>query len=102
MSGKIKEFTKQRFRWSFGILQCAWKHKWNISRSKNQFLKYFSASILFSYVLNLTAPLVDIIFIIALIGGNKTIYLFALLFYLSDMLAPAYALKLERESMRPL
>src|SRR5699024_7340159 len=86
---KMGDFIKQRFRWSYGILQCAWKHKRSILKSKNKILKYFSASMMFSYLLYLTSPLVDVIFVIALINGNKMVYLFALLFYLSDILAPA-------------
>lgn len=98
----VGAFLKQRFRWSYGILQCTWKHRWNILKSENKVLKYFSASMLFSYLLYLTSPLIDIIFLIALLTGSKTILLFVLLFYLSDMLAPAYALKVEGVSLKPL
>lgn len=99
---KVRAFIKQRFRWSYGILQCTWKHKGNILRSSNKILKYFAASMIFSYLLYLTSPLIDILFIIALCTGSKSVYLFFLLFYATDLLAPAYALKMEEESMKPL
>jgi len=98
----LKDFLKQRFRWSYGILQSLWKHKRRILTSKNKIIKYYSASMLFSYLLYLTSPLIDIIFIVALLSGSKSIFLFALIFYLTDVLAPAYAFRLERERLKPL
>ncbi|MBE4907139.1 glycosyltransferase family 2 protein [Bacillus luteolus] len=100
---KIKDFIKQRYRWSYGILQSSWKHKKTIFHSKNRTLKYFAIpSMLFSYFLYLTAPLIDVIFIIALLTGAKSIFLFALFFYLTDTVASIYAFKLEKEKMKPL
>ncbi|MGN1401605.1 MAG: glycosyltransferase [Bacillus sp. (in: firmicutes)] len=98
----IKDFLKQRFRWSYGILQSLYKHRRSILTSKNRVIKYYSASMIFSYILHLTVPLVDILFIVALLSGSKSIFLFALFFYVTDVLAPAYSFWLEREKMKPL
>ena len=99
----VKEFLKQRDRWSYGILQAAWKHKKNIYSSSNKKLKYFAVpSLIFSYLLLLTAPLVDILFIAALLSGTTTIYYFALLFYLIDTLNSFIAFKIGKEKMKPL
>lgn len=99
----VKDFVKQRYRWSYGILQSSWKHRKTILKSKNKTLKFFAVpSLLFSYLLYLTAPLIDIIFIVSLLTGEKTIFLFAIFFYFSDAFASVYAFKLEKESMKPL
>ncbi len=99
----LKDFLKQRYRWSYGILQSLWKHRKTIIKSKNKTLKYFAIpSLLFSYLLYLTVPLIDIIFVASILTGSKTIFLFAIFFYLSDALASIYAFKLEKERMKPL
>ncbi|MEK4230552.1 glycosyltransferase [Solibacillus sp. FSL H8-0538] len=99
----LKDFIKQRIRWSYGILQAAWKHKKNIITSSNKTLKYFAVpSLLFSYLLFLTSPLVDIIFIVSVLSGTTSIYLFALLFYLTDFLNSFIAFKVGKEKMKPL
>ena len=78
----IKEFVKQRFRWSYGVLQTTWKHKKSIFSSSNKALKFFAApSLLFSYLLFLTSPIIDFLFIVALLTGTTSIYLFAFSFF---------------------
>lgn len=99
----VRDFMKQRSRWSYGILQVAWKHKRHIARSSNKALKYFAVpSLLFTYTLLLTAPLIDIIFIIALLSGTTSVYFFALLFYATDFLQSFIAFRLGKEKLRPL
>ncbi|MGM9946339.1 MAG: glycosyltransferase [Lysinibacillus sp.] len=99
----VKDFIKQRNRWSYGILQVAWKHKRNIVHSPNKTLKYFAVpSLIFSYLLLLTSPLIDVIFIVALLSGTSSIYFFALLFYLTDFLNSFIAFKIGKEKMKPL
>ncbi|WP_431027074.1 glycosyltransferase [Lysinibacillus sp. LZ02] len=99
----VRDFIKQRNRWSYGILQVAWKHKKNILTSSNKTLKYFAVpSLLFSYLLFLTSPLIDFIFIAAILSGTSSIYLFALLFYLTDFLNSFIAFKMGKEKMKPL
>ena len=99
----IKEFVKQRFRWSYGVLQTTWKHKKSIFSSSNKALKFFAApSLLFSYLLFLTSPIIDFLFIVALLTGTTSIYLFALLFYLTDTLNSFLAFKIANEKMKPL
>lgn len=99
----VRDFLKQRYRWSYGVLQTAWKHKKHIFSSSNKVLKYFAVpSLLFSYFLFLTSPLVDILFIAALLSGTTSIYLFALLFYVTDTLNSFIAFKIGKEKMKPL
>lgn len=99
----VKDFLKQRYRWSYGVLQTAWKHKKSIFSSPNKTLKYFAVpSLLFSYLLFLTSPIIDFLFIIAFLSGSTGIYLFVLLFYLTDTLNSFVAFKIGNEKMKPL
>ncbi|KGR78295.1 glycosyltransferase [Ureibacillus manganicus] len=99
----IKDFLKQRFRWSYGILQAIWKHRKTIRKSNNKMLKYVAIpSLLYNYLLFLTMPIVDIMFIWALINGYVSIYIFALIFYLTDFLNSYVAFKVGKENKKPL
>ena len=99
----LKDFLKQRYRWSYGVLQTGYKHRKAIFSSPNKKLKYFAVpSLAFSYLLFLTSPIIDILFIIALLSGTTSIYLFTLLFYLTDALNSIVAFKIGKEKMKPL
>lgn len=99
----VRDFIKQRCRWSYGVLQVAWKHKRNIVRSSNKTLKYFAVpSLLFSYLLLLTSPVIDVIFIVAILSRTSSIYFFVLLFYITDFLNSFIAFKIGNEKMKPL
>ena len=99
----VKDFLKQRGRWSYGVLQTAWKHRKNIFAFNNKALKYFALpSLAFSYLLILTSPIIEVIFLISLISGSTSIYLFVLVFYLADFSNSFIAFRLEKENMKPL
>ncbi|WP_332649056.1 glycosyltransferase [Lysinibacillus sp. 54212] len=99
----LKDFIQQRIRWSYGTLQVIWKHKKHILTSPNKGLKFFAIpSLLFSYFLFLTSPIIDIVFIISIFKGTTSIFLFSLLFYLTDLLNSFIAFKLGKERMKPL
>ena len=100
---KVKDFIKQRYRWSYGVLQTAWKHRKSIYTSPNKALKYFAVpSLAFSYLLFLTSPIIDLLFIIAIFSGTTSIYWFTLLFYATDALNSFVAFKIGKEKMKPL
>ena len=99
----VKDFLKQRNRWSYGVLQTAWKHRKNIITSDNNALKYFAIpSLTFSYLLILTSPIIDIIFIISIISNSSSLYFFILLFYLADFSNSFIAFRIEKTSLKPL
>lgn len=100
---KFKDFLKQRNRWTYGILQAVWKHRKNFYKSSNKSLKYFAVpSLLFTYLLLLTSPIVDIIFILSLLTGTTTVLYYTFLFYLTDFLNSFVAFRIEKERMKPL
>ncbi|WP_052712209.1 glycosyltransferase [Domibacillus indicus] len=99
----MKTFIKQRFRWSYGILQCLWKHRGALFNSKQKTLGFIGLPNMWSqYGLQALAPLADIVFIIGLFGDAPKILAFYSAFLLLDMLVAYYSFKLEKVSARPL
>jgi cellulose synthase/poly-beta-1,6-N-acetylglucosamine synthase-like glycosyltransferase/spore germination protein YaaH/peptidoglycan/xylan/chitin deacetylase (PgdA/CDA1 family) len=72
----IKGLLKQRFRWSFGTLQCLWKHRPGLFDPKHAVLGFFALPQiwLFQIVLTVAAPLVDLGAIWAIVSGIMTHY----------------------------
>ena len=58
----VAGLLKQRFRWSFGTLQCIWKHRSALFDPKRPVLGFFALPQiwLFQIVLTVAAPLVDL------------------------------------------
>ena len=67
----VAGLLKQRFRWSFGTLQCLWKHRkglWDVRRPVMGFIA-LPQIWLFQIVLTAVAPLVDLAIIWSLISA---------------------------------
>ncbi len=110
---------KQRFRWSFGTLQCAWKHKDTFLRRKYGSLGMIAMpnTWLFQLLFTAISPLADLIFLFSVLSIGLT-YLehgptFAwhtglqlavvyLVFLLMDWLAAVIAFLLEPDEERRL
>ena len=54
---------RQRFRWSFGILQAIYKHKGAISRHRAMGLFALPNILIFQILLPLVSPLIDVMFV---------------------------------------
>jgi peptidoglycan/xylan/chitin deacetylase (PgdA/CDA1 family)/GT2 family glycosyltransferase len=67
----LKDFMKQRFRWSFGTLQVIWKNKGLLITSPNKAVGWLvmPQMVLFQLTLPFLAPLLDIALIWALTTG---------------------------------
>jgi cellulose synthase/poly-beta-1,6-N-acetylglucosamine synthase-like glycosyltransferase len=61
---------KQRFRWSFGTLQCAWKHKDTLLRPRYGTLGFVAMpnTWLFQLILTALSPLADLMFAYSLLS----------------------------------
>jgi cellulose synthase/poly-beta-1,6-N-acetylglucosamine synthase-like glycosyltransferase/spore germination protein YaaH/peptidoglycan/xylan/chitin deacetylase (PgdA/CDA1 family) len=70
----IQGLLKQRFRWSFGTLQCLWKHRPALFDPKHAVLGFFALPQiwLFQIVLTVAAPLVDLGFVWNIISAIMT------------------------------
>jgi cellulose synthase/poly-beta-1,6-N-acetylglucosamine synthase-like glycosyltransferase/peptidoglycan/xylan/chitin deacetylase (PgdA/CDA1 family)/spore germination protein YaaH len=56
--------TRQRFRWSFGILQAIYKHKGAISKHRAMGLFALPNILIFQIILPLVSPLIDLMFVV--------------------------------------
>jgi cellulose synthase/poly-beta-1,6-N-acetylglucosamine synthase-like glycosyltransferase/spore germination protein YaaH/peptidoglycan/xylan/chitin deacetylase (PgdA/CDA1 family) len=65
----VKGLLNQRFRWSFGTLQCLWKHRSSLFNPKRPVLGFVALPQiwLFQIVLTVAAPLVDLAIVSSLV-----------------------------------
>jgi cellulose synthase/poly-beta-1,6-N-acetylglucosamine synthase-like glycosyltransferase len=70
----LRSLAKQRFRWSFGTLQCAWKHRETCLRRKFGTLGMVAMpnTWLFQLLFTAISPLADLIFLFSVIGIGVT------------------------------
>ncbi len=102
---------RQRFRWSFGILQSVWKHRGAFAREGVLGWIALPNIAIFQVVLPLVSPLIDIMFFVGSIwyfvqrffhpestdpGSFQRLVVFFVAFLLMDFLASAIAFALER------
>lgn len=99
----IKTLAKQRFRWSFGTLQCLWKHRDMVFNTKYKALGWFILPSVWFFHILLTAigPMIDAVLIFSLfIGMAGNFYIYLWIFILMDFLLAVFALFMEREPLR--
>ena len=97
----MKQFLKQRFRWSFGIMQSFWKNRDALFNKTYGSLGMIALPniLIFQIIIPLIAPLADILMIIGLISGNASmILMFYGLFMLVDISVGALAFSFEKEN----
>jgi hypothetical protein len=111
----VAGLLKQRFRWSFGTLQCLWKHRGALFNRKHPVLGFLALPQiwLFQIILACAAPLVDLAMVWGLIAGlfahaahpdqwdqEKAILpvLYWAVFVLVDLSACALGLAMERRA----
>ena len=108
----IGQFLKQRFRWSFGILQSFWKHRDAIFRKKYKNFGRIALPniLLYQILLPFLAPLADLLLVLSLIlsglglivADPKHIILYYLVFSLVDIIGAAIAFAFEKEKFSKL
>ncbi|WP_296423843.1 glycosyltransferase [Yoonia sp.] len=62
----LKDLMKQRFRWSYGMLQVAWKHRRSVLEGKVVGLVSITDALLLQLIGSLLYPVIDIILVITL------------------------------------
>jgi cellulose synthase/poly-beta-1,6-N-acetylglucosamine synthase-like glycosyltransferase len=101
----VKSLIKQRFRWSFGTLQCLWKHRSGLFNKKNKTLGFIGLPNmwLFQYFSNLVSPFADLLMFIGLFSHDPLkVILFYLAFFIFDLGTSYFAFRLEKENPKPL
>jgi peptidoglycan-N-acetylglucosamine deacetylase len=101
----VKQFMKQRFRWSFGVMQTFWKHRDSLFNNEHKSLGWFAMPdmLLFKYIIPFFSPLADVFMLIGLFSDSREkIGLYYLLFVLIDGSISAVAFLLEKEKLSKL
>jgi len=101
----LNMLLKQRFRWSFGVIQSFWKNKDALFNKK---YKYFGMVgmpniLLFQIILPLFSPVADLMMIFGLMEGKPgKIITYYILFILVDFVVGIIAFRMEREDYKKL
>jgi peptidoglycan-N-acetylglucosamine deacetylase len=102
---------RQRFRWSFGILQSVWKHRHVFARRGTLGWIALPNIVIFQFLLPLVSPFIDVMYVVGAItylvdkhfhpdtanpADIERLTLYFLVFLLVDLLASLVAFSLER------
>jgi cellulose synthase/poly-beta-1,6-N-acetylglucosamine synthase-like glycosyltransferase/spore germination protein YaaH/peptidoglycan/xylan/chitin deacetylase (PgdA/CDA1 family) len=106
----LKQFMKQRFRWSYGIMQSFWKNRDACFNPTYKGLGMVALPniLLFQIILPIIAPLADVMFIISLIWNRNDpdslhkIVLYYTVFFAVDVLVSVIAFIFEKERLSKL
>ncbi len=101
----VKMFIKQRFRWSFGVMQTFWKNRDMLFSSRNKALGWIALPniLTFQYIIPSIIPLADIIMLIGIRFGNGArIGKYYLVFLLVDLGVAILAFSFEKEKLSKL
>jgi cellulose synthase/poly-beta-1,6-N-acetylglucosamine synthase-like glycosyltransferase len=66
----FRALSKQRYRWSFGTLQCLWKHRAVLKQGRPRGLAWFGMpqAWLFQILFAAVSPLIDLALVVSIIG----------------------------------
>jgi len=98
----VKQFLKQRFRWSFGVMQTFWKHKELLFNTKYKALGFiaFPDMLLFKYIIPLFSPIADFLMVIGLLTDNAAkIGRYYLVFIIVDAITASIAFAFAKEKV---
>ena len=97
----LKQFLKQRVRWSFGVMQTFWKHRDMLFNNKNKSLGWVALPdmLLFKYIIPFFSPMADFLMVVALLTGNAgKIGFYFMIYVIVDALIAAIAFAFEKEN----
>lgn len=104
----LRGFLKQRFRWSFGVMQTFWKHRDACFNTKYKALGTIALPniLIYQIILPFLAPLADLVLIVSLIAAGMhilpadigSILLYYCIFMLVDIAGAGIAFLFEKES----
>ncbi|RVU01866.1 glycosyltransferase [Mucilaginibacter limnophilus] len=101
----VNALLKQRFRWSFGVIQSFWKNKDALFNKKYKFFGMVGMPniLIFQIILPLFSPIADLMMIISLFGPHPERLLnYYLVFLLVDFIVSMIAFRMEKEDYRKL
>jgi cellulose synthase/poly-beta-1,6-N-acetylglucosamine synthase-like glycosyltransferase/spore germination protein YaaH/peptidoglycan/xylan/chitin deacetylase (PgdA/CDA1 family) len=98
---QLKQFIKQRVRWSFGVMQTFWKHKDILFNNNFKSLGWVAMPdmLLFKYIIPFLSPLADFIMLVALMTGNGgKIAFYFIIYVIVDAFIASIAFAFEKEN----
>lgn len=98
----VPQFLKQRFRWTYGIMQMFWKQKQAFLNPDYKGLGLWAMPniLLFQYVIPFFSPLADVIMLLGILSGNGgKIFGYYLLFLLVDASLALLAFIMQKEKL---
>ena len=101
----LTQFLKQRFRWSFGVLQSFWKNRDALFNKNYGSLGWVALPniLVFQLLIPLIAPLADLFMLIGIFTGNAAmIFKYYGLFMLIDVAVGVLAFIFEKENLLKL
>jgi cellulose synthase/poly-beta-1,6-N-acetylglucosamine synthase-like glycosyltransferase/spore germination protein YaaH/peptidoglycan/xylan/chitin deacetylase (PgdA/CDA1 family) len=101
----VKQFLKQRFRWTYGIMQMFWKQRQTFLNPKYKGLGLWAMPniLLFQYIIPFFSPLADLIMFFGILSGNGgKIFIYYLIFLLVDASLALIAFIMQREKLSNL
>ncbi len=97
---KLSQFFKQRYRWTFGVMQTFWKHKDALFNPKYKALGWVALPdiLLFKYIIPFFSPIGDLLMILGLFSENREkIGMYYLVFLIFDAMIAGVAFFFEKE-----
>lgn len=101
----VKQFVKQRTRWSFGVLQTFWKHRDTLFNPRYKGLGMWAMPnmLIFQFIIPTFSPLADLLMLLGIFMGNgEKILLYYIIFTIVDCSISVAAFIIEREKLRKL
>jgi len=85
----LSMFIKQRFRWSFGMMQTFWKHRDMLFMKSQPNMGWYLLPnlLIFGFIIPLFSPIVDIMFLFGLFSNHAGVFVISyVVFYLVELL----------------
>jgi cellulose synthase/poly-beta-1,6-N-acetylglucosamine synthase-like glycosyltransferase/peptidoglycan/xylan/chitin deacetylase (PgdA/CDA1 family)/spore germination protein YaaH len=101
----INMLLKQRFRWSFGVMQSFWKNRDALFNKKYKFFGMVGMPniLIFQIILPLFSPLADLMMLFALFGEKpEKMLLYYVAFVVIDFIVGIIAFRMEKEDYKKL
>ncbi len=96
----VRQFLKQRFRWSFGVMQTFWKNRDTLFNWKYKGLGWLALPniLVFQFIIPTIAPLADVFMVVGILAGNaEKIIKYYIIFMVVDALIAVLAFSFEKE-----
>lgn len=97
---KLNQFFKQRYRWTFGVMQTFWKHKDALFNKRYKALAWIALPdiLLFKYIIPFFSPIGDLLMIFGLLSESRgKIAMYYVTFLIFDAMIAGVAFFFERE-----